>query len=141
LGGSVCAGFGAALPRALEPDAIRQADLAFERARCKADRAFRQYDAVDPGNRQIVDELERLWNERLVATSEAEEALSRSREADRAYRMTDTERSARLDLGRDIERVSPELRKRTLRAALVEATACVTVSCTGSGRPQRDRHR
>lgn len=153
LGGSVCAGFGSTLLRALEPEAIQQADLALERARYEADRAFRQYDAVDPGNRQLVDELERRWNERLVATSEAEEALSRSRDANRAYRMGDAERSARLALGRDIERASGAKRGSRRNSASgpcgppsskrrhASRTAGSGLSCTGRGRPKRDRRR
>ena len=140
---------GGALLRALEPvameavlraveedreaksDAVRQAELALERARYEADRAFRQFDEVDPENRQVAAELERRWNERLVAASEMEAALARAQEADRAFRMGDAERAACLELGADLERawcherVSPVIRKRILRAALVEALAHV----------------
>ena len=140
---------GGALLRALEPvameaalrvveedreaksDAVRQAELALERARYEADRAFRQFDGVDPENRQVAAELERRWNGRLVAASEMEAALARAQEADRAFRMGDAERAACLELGADVERawcherVSPVIRKRILRAALVEALAHV----------------
>ena len=140
---------GGALLRALEPvameaslraveegreaksDAVRQAELALERARYEADRAFRQFDEVDPENRQVAAELERRWNGRLVAASEMEAALARAQEADRALRMGDAERAACLELGANLERawcherVSPVIRKRILRAALVEALAHV----------------
>ncbi len=117
--------------REAKSDAVRQAELALERARYEADRAFRQFDEVDPENRQVVAELERRWNGRLVAASEMEAALDRAQEADRAFRMDDAERAACLGLGADLERawcherVSPEIRKRILRAALVEALAHV----------------
>ena len=140
---------GGALLRALEPvameaalraveedreaksDAVRQAELALERARYEADRAFRQFDGVDPENRQVAAELERRWNGRLVAASEMEAALARAQEADRALHMGDAERAACLELGADLERawcherVSPMIRKRILRAALVEVLAHV----------------
>ena len=108
-----------------------QAELALERARYEADRAFRQFDGVDPENRQVAAELERRWNGRLVAVSEMEAALARAQEADRAFRMSDAERAACLELGANLERawcherVSPVVRKRLLRAALVEALAHV----------------
>ncbi len=117
--------------REAKSDAVRQAELALERARYEADRAFRQFDEVDPENRQVAAELERRWNGRLVAASETEAALERVQEADRAFRMGDAERAACLELGANLERawcherVSPEIRKRILRAALVEALAHV----------------
>ena len=140
---------GGALLRAIEPvameaalraveedseaksDAVRQAELALERARYEADRAFRQFDGVDPENRQVAAELERRWNGRLVAVSEMEAALAGAQEADRTLRMSDAERAACRELGANLERawcherVSPVIRKRILRAALVEALAHV----------------
>ena len=53
----------------------------------RPDRAFRQYDAVDPGNRQVAGELERRWNERLVAVQTAEDALNEACEACADMRM------------------------------------------------------
>jgi len=47
-------------------DVRRQVELALEQARYESNRAQRQYDAVDPENRIVAAELERLWNERLV---------------------------------------------------------------------------
>lgn len=117
--------------REAKSDAVRQAALALERARYEADLAFRQFDGVDPESRQVAAELERHWNGRLVAASEMEAALARAQEADRAFRMGDAERAACLELGADLEgawcheRVSPVIRKRILRAALVEVLAHV----------------
>ena len=48
--------------REAKSDAVRQAELALEPARYEADRAFRQFDEVDPENRQVAAELERRWN-------------------------------------------------------------------------------
>jgi hypothetical protein len=44
-----------------------QLGLALQQARYEAARARRQYDAADPENRLVTGELERRWNERLVA--------------------------------------------------------------------------
>ena len=118
--------------RAIEDDAetgsevVRQHEIALERARYEADRAFRQYDAVDPGNRQVAGELERRWNERLVAVQTTETALKEAHEACADMRMDEAEREACLQLGTDLELawnhegVSAETRKRILRAALEE---------------------
>ncbi len=50
-----------------EGDRKRRAlELAVERARYDAERARRQYDAVDPANRLVAAELEARWNTALV---------------------------------------------------------------------------
>ncbi|HEY9347973.1 MAG TPA: recombinase family protein, partial [Inquilinus sp.] len=46
---------------------LHQVELALEQARYEAARARRQYDAVDPDNRLVAAELEKRWNERLLA--------------------------------------------------------------------------
>jgi DNA invertase Pin-like site-specific DNA recombinase len=51
----------------------RQVELALEQARYETARARRQYDAVDPDNRLVAGELERRWNERLLATRALED--------------------------------------------------------------------
>ena len=110
-------------------EAVRQHEIVIERARYEADRAWRQYDAVDPGNRQVAGELERRWNERLVAVQTAEDALKSARETHADTRMDDGERDACLQLGADLEEawnhegVTAEARKRILRAALEEVMA------------------
>ena len=112
-------------------ETVRQTELALERARYEADRAWRQYDSVDVGNRQVAGELERRWNERLIAVSEIEATLTRLRIRQESCGMSAREREACLALGADLERawtdakVSPEVRKRILRAALVEVVALV----------------
>ena len=44
-----------------------QLELALKQARYEAALARRQYDAVDPDNRLVASELERRWNEKLIA--------------------------------------------------------------------------
>lgn len=50
-----------------------------ERARYEADRAKRQYDAVDPENRLVARELERRWEEAIRGCQQAEEEYARFR--------------------------------------------------------------
>jgi DNA invertase Pin-like site-specific DNA recombinase len=52
-----------------------------ERARYEAERARRQYDAVEPENRLVARELERCWNEALLAQRQVDEAYDRFRQA------------------------------------------------------------
>ena len=112
-------------------ETVRQTELALERARYEADRAWRQHDSVDARSRQVAGELERRWNERLIAVSEIEATLTRLRIRQESCGMSMQEREACLALGTDPERartdvkVSPEIRKRILRAALVEVVASV----------------
>ncbi|MCD9825229.1 transposase [Bradyrhizobium japonicum] len=53
-------------------DKLRQLELTLEQARYEATRAPRRYEAVDSDNRLVAGELERRWNERLVAVRELE---------------------------------------------------------------------
>lgn len=46
--------------------------LELKAARYAADRAWRQYDAIDPGNRLVANELERRWNAALSKVGELE---------------------------------------------------------------------
>lgn len=52
---------------------VLQRDL--QAARYAADRAFQQFDAADPKNRLVADELERRWNRALEAAQELERRL------------------------------------------------------------------
>ena len=54
-----------------------QLELALQQARYEAARAQRQYDAADPENRLVAGELERRWNERLVAVRDLECEIDR----------------------------------------------------------------
>ena len=60
----------------------RQWSLKRERARFEAERARRQYDAVEPENRLVARSLERVWEERLRAAEEVEDAYARWRRQD-----------------------------------------------------------
>src|SRR5215211_3125570 len=103
----------------------RQLELALEQARYEAARARRQYDAVDPDNRLVAAELERRWNERLLAVRGLEDerdALS----ASPPTVLTATDRDRLLALGADLERAwqspgaTPATRKRIIRTLIEE---------------------
>ncbi len=107
-------------------EVILQAERALEEARFQADQARRRYEAVDPDNRLVADNLERLWNTRLEAVQACEQRLSTLQAQSRQEKLTPDERVAYLALGADLERTwrheagTSEMRKRILRAALVE---------------------
>jgi excisionase family DNA binding protein len=104
---------------------LRHSELALEQARYEANRARRQYDAVDPDNRLVAGELERRWNERLAAVARLEEEIQ-SACNDQPAALRDDERVNLLALADDVPRLwnhpaaSAETRKRILRAILKE---------------------
>ena len=112
-------------------DRRRQVELALEQARYEAGRAQRQYDAVEPENRNIAAELERRWNERLIAVQQLEAKLDQLA-AERRPSIDERQRSRLLALGADLEQAwnnpaaGVETRKRILRTVLVEIVASVT---------------
>jgi excisionase family DNA binding protein len=103
----------------------RQVELALDQARYEAARSRRQYDAVDPDNRLVAAELERRWNERLLALrvleDERDALAARSPTA-----LTEAERQRLLALGADVERAwhspgaTPATRKRIIRTLIEE---------------------
>jgi DNA invertase Pin-like site-specific DNA recombinase len=59
-----------------------QWSLRRERARYEAERAHRQYDAVEPENRLVARSLERVWEERLRAVDAVEQDYRQWRQQD-----------------------------------------------------------
>jgi DNA invertase Pin-like site-specific DNA recombinase len=75
--GAVAAAIVAEAEVSQQRDQVREAlgrDL--EAARYAADRAFRQYDAADPGNRLVAGELETRWNKALARVTEVEAKIA-----------------------------------------------------------------
>jgi len=71
-----------------------------ERAGYEADRAARQYHAVEPENRLVARELERRWDESLQAERRLEEDYHRFQsEQPRDFSSEDQKNHSRLDLG------------------------------------------
>ncbi|MGE0759698.1 MAG: recombinase family protein [Pirellulaceae bacterium] len=98
--------------------------LDLEAAQYAADRARRQFDAVDPLNRLVADELEKRWNAALVRVQQIEQRLI-SEEASRpdATLPTEVELAA---LAHDLPRVwdhpqtDARLKKRIVRTVIHE---------------------
>jgi DNA invertase Pin-like site-specific DNA recombinase len=74
---ALAASAAAAAEAASRRDQVRDALLRdLEAARYAADRAFRQFDAADPANRQVAAELETRWNRTLVRVAEVEAKIA-----------------------------------------------------------------
>ena len=131
LEGSSCRGMGATaiddlvgqqVLRALEPAALelslraqlqidqererlhRQWQLRLERAAQTAQRAERQYHAVEPENRLVARTLEQRWEEALRAERACQEEYDRFLQ-DQPRRLTDNERSQIVALANDIPKL------------------------------------
>ena len=110
----------------------RALEMALEKARYEADRARRQYDAVEPENRLVSAELEARWNGALAQVAEAEirlQVLNASFQP-----LSDAQRRRLLELGSDLRAAweHPEapvaLKKRILRTVINEIVADVDES-------------
>jgi DNA invertase Pin-like site-specific DNA recombinase len=103
----------------------RQWSLKRERARYEAERARRQYDAVEPENRLVARSLERIWEERLRQVEEVEQVYESWRREQPAPLNT-AERAEVLALAEDMPRVwqaaAPAERKQILRLVIREVT-------------------
>ncbi len=106
--------------RALE----HQWGLKRERARYEAERARRQYDAVEPENRLVARSLERVWEEKLRQSEAVEQAYAAWR-GEQTGALADTECAEVLGPAQDLLRVwqaaTAEERKRMLRLVVREA--------------------
>ncbi len=105
--------------------AQRQLELSLQQARYEAAHARRQYDAVDPANRLVAGELERRWNDTLLAVQRLEGEIA-AMAASKPPTLGDPERQQLMRLGGDLElawshpSATAATRKRILRAALNE---------------------
>lgn len=108
-------------------------ELAVERARFEAERARRQFDAVEPENRLVARTLERVWEQALVAQRQAEADLARQR-ARRPMRLTDDEVAWLAHAGADLRSVfdasttNQRDRKQLLRAVINEIVVTVRLT-------------
>jgi hypothetical protein len=108
-------------------------ELAVERARFEAERARRQFDAVEPENRLVGRTLERAWETALVAQRRAEADLTAQR-ARQPTRLTDDEVAWLARAGADVRAVfnAPTTtwreRKQLLRAVIAEIVITVRVA-------------
>ena len=83
---------------------LRAFELAVERARYEADRARRQYDAVEPENRLVARTLERALEAKLAAQRQAERDLLAA-QARRPVQLTDDELAWLSRAGADVRAV------------------------------------
>ena len=108
-----------------EQDEKRKAlELALERARYEADRARRQFDAVEPENRLVAAELESRWNQALAKAAELEQRVQNM--AKPAQPLDQERQKQLLRLSEDLPalwnhpQAPAELKKRILRTVLNE---------------------
>ena len=79
----------------------RQWSLKRERARFDAERARRQFDAVEPENRLVARSLERAWEERLRRADQVEQEYDAWRR-NQAISISESDRREILALGKDL---------------------------------------
>ena len=109
---------------------VRGFELNVERTRYEADRARRQYDAVEPENRLVARTLERALEQKLVAQRQAEHDLLAA-QARRPVRLSDEERAWLSRVGADVQAIFSASsttfreRKQLLRAILAEVVVTV----------------
>ena len=108
-----------------ENDEKRKAlELALERARYEANRAGRQFDAVEPENRLVAGELEARWNNALEQVAALEVRVAAMRE--QSAPISDERKTELMALGDDVRTLwdhpdAPvQLKKRILRTMLHE---------------------
>src|SRR5947209_4933184 len=82
----------------------RQWMLRRERARYEAERARRQYDAVEPENRLVARSLERVWEEKLRALEAVEQDHARWQRAEPLV-LSAADHRALKHLGEDLPRI------------------------------------
>jgi hypothetical protein len=103
-----------------------QLDFALRQARFEAARAHRQYDAINPDNRLVAEELERRWNERLAALRSLETEINQLDAGTELLLITSVDRERLMALGRDVAAAwdssgaTPETRKKIIRAVITE---------------------
>lgn len=92
-----------------------------EQAQYEADRARRQYEAVEPENRLVARTVEAEWNRRLTALAEVDRLIEERRHQ-KPPPLTAEERQRVLELGLDLRRIweasttTAQERKQLLRA-------------------------
>ena len=106
-----------------------------ERARYEAQRAERQYRAVEPENRLVARNLERAWEEKLQAERELQEE-HRRRQQQRPHALSPHERDQILRLASDLPALwqasttTPADRKAVLRLLLEQIEVTLTPGST-----------
>jgi DNA invertase Pin-like site-specific DNA recombinase len=104
--------------------AAEQARLRLQAAQYEADRAFEQFDLVDPKNRLVADTLEERLNQKLAEVQVAREHLEQMLADEEP--LTEEQHECLQELSRDFPRLwdhpqaDPALKKQLLRTAIYE---------------------
>jgi DNA invertase Pin-like site-specific DNA recombinase len=103
--------------------ALKQLELQLERSEYESERAFRQFNAVEPENRLVARTLERQWNESLKRVEELK-AHIRERKQSLRDQLSKIEVRQVLGLASDLpalwDAAAEKDKKRLLRAAIAE---------------------
>jgi DNA invertase Pin-like site-specific DNA recombinase len=113
-----------------EHDAVlHQLEAQLTEARYHAERAFRQYDAVEPEHRNVVRNLELQWNQRLAEAEKIEERIE-ERKRHKPDALSDDEKRRILELGVDVRRIweAPTTEHRARKQILQTAFEAVFVT-------------
>jgi len=110
--------------RAMHDELVKSVELDLKAARYESDRARKRYEAVDPENRLVADELEVRWNGALARVHVLEQRL-RSERA-QSQPQAEVDKPSILRLARDLTqawndpKVDARTRKRLLRSLIHE---------------------
>lgn len=110
--------------RADRDEKRRSKELALEQARYEVQRAWRQYEAVEPENRLVATELERRWNAALGSAAALEKELAQTPPRD--AKVEEIEHARLNALSNDLrsvwhdERSDMSLKKRIVRTLIEE---------------------
>jgi len=123
--GAVAAALESARNQTQEQDQVLAAlQLELQAARYAAERAEEQYDAIDPQNRLVADELERRWNSALEHVAELESRVVQQRTQHKPPSLPPAE--ALESLAGDLEKIwnhpdtDARLKKRIVRTLIEE---------------------
>jgi hypothetical protein len=118
---------------------LRAFELAVERAQYDAERARRQFEAVEPENRLVARTLERDWEARLATLGQAETELAAQRSR-RPCTLTEEEVAWLSRAGADLRAVfdatSTTIRERKQLLRLLIGELVVTIDSPGDGQPR-----
>ncbi len=112
-----------------QDEVLRALGLELRAARYEAERARRQYDLADPGNRLVAEELERRWNTGLAKVREMENRIEEVEH--RRGQITPPSPEQLQDLSADLEsvwkdsRTDARLKKRIVRTLIEEVVVDV----------------
>jgi DNA invertase Pin-like site-specific DNA recombinase len=107
-----------------QPDERAALERQLEEAEYEVQRAFEQYDEVDPRHRLVAAELERRWNAKLEEVERMKAALDALQT--KARLLTEQERTEILEMGESFatlwesEHCSMELKKKIIRTVIEE---------------------